>query len=61
MTKADETTETDFWAKDEEYERDITNWLVVAYDENADLADIYRKMEHGLRISVMRILVLRWR
>ena len=38
MTKADETTETDFWAKDEEYERDITNWLVVAYDENADLA-----------------------
>ena len=36
MTKADETTETDFWAKDEEYERDITNWLVVAYDENAD-------------------------
>lgn len=38
MTKADETTETDFWAKDEEYERDITNWLVVAYDENADFA-----------------------
>ena len=36
MTKADETTETDFWAKDEEYERDITNWLVVAYDENRD-------------------------
>ena len=51
MTKADETTETDFWAKDEEYERDITNW-----------PDIYpAKMEHGLRISVMRILVLRWR
>ena len=39
MTKADETTETDFWAKDEEYERDITDWLVVAYDdENAELA-----------------------
>ncbi len=63
MTKADETTETDFWAKDEEYERDITNWLVVAYDENADLAGYIsgKKMEHGLRISVMRILVLRWR
>lgn len=38
MTKADETTGPDFWAEDEEYERDITNWLVVAYDENADLA-----------------------
>ena len=35
MTKAD----ADAWEEEEsEYERDITDWLVVAYDENAELA-----------------------
>ncbi len=35
QTKAGETIT---WENDDEYERDITDWLVVAYDENADLA-----------------------
>ncbi len=34
QTKASEI----IWENDDEYERDITDWLVVAYDENADLA-----------------------
>lgn len=36
QTKAGETIT---WEDDDEYERDITDWLVVAYDdENAELA-----------------------
>ena len=35
QTKAGETIT---WADDEEYERDITDWLVVAYDESGVLA-----------------------
>lgn len=35
QTKAGETIT---WENDEEYERDITNWLVVAYDERGVLA-----------------------
>ena len=40
QTKAGETmTKADFWEEEEDqYERDITDWLVVAYDESGVLA-----------------------
>ena len=50
QTKAGETIT---WEDDDEYERDITDWLVVAYWPDIHLARV-----RGRRISMILILIL---
>lgn len=60
QTKAGETIT---WESDDEYERDITDWLVVAYDESGVLAGYtssegtYNKDENSCTDVNMRLLV----